>query len=360
MSGLARLARGGGVRGGGTDREESRDARRPPGRGGRRPRRARGRRRRARRRGRGGAPRPSRADNPDVAEARRRGLPVLPPLGAPGRAHGRAAAAWPSPAPTASRPPARCCCAPSATRRRASGRRSRAAAGPARVWGDGPWFVAEADESDRSLLNLRPEAAILLNVDHDHHATFASLAEVEEVFRAFVAALPRRRDAGGGARRPRARLRRGRPVRVRLVGDVPGAFARVERTPGAGLRRCCCPAGSASRCRSRLAGAHNAANAACALALAEWCGVPLAPGGRPAGGVHRRRPADGDPRAARRGGGGRRLRPPPGRDPGHAAGRPRARARAGGGGVPAPPARRAPARSAPSWPRPSAPRTSRS
>ena len=62
--------------------------------------------------------------------------------------------------------------------------------GTGAVWGDGPWFVAEADESDRSLLDLTPEAAILLNVDHDHHTTYASIEEVEDVFREFVARLP--------------------------------------------------------------------------------------------------------------------------------------------------------------------------
>jgi UDP-N-acetylmuramate--alanine ligase len=148
--------------------------------------------------------------------------------------------------------------------------------GTGAVWGDGPWFVAEADESDRSLLNLRPEAAILLNVDHDHHATYASLAVVEEVFRAFVAALPpdgmlvvgpdpRARACAEAARCP-----------VRIVGDVPGAFARVERTPGRPGFDLVLPGGIREPVPLRLAGEHNATNAACALALADWCGVPLA------------------------------------------------------------------------------------
>ena len=44
------------------------------------------------------------------------------------------------------------------------------------------WLVAEGDESDRSLELLRPEIGVLTNVDLDHHATFASRAEVEELF----------------------------------------------------------------------------------------------------------------------------------------------------------------------------------
>jgi UDP-N-acetylmuramate--alanine ligase len=54
-------------------------------------------------------------------------------------------------------------------------------------WGAGEWLVVEADESDRSLLSLSVEVAVLTNVELDHHATFASLAELREAFRAFLA-----------------------------------------------------------------------------------------------------------------------------------------------------------------------------
>ena len=43
-------------------------------------------------------------------------------------------------------------------------------------WGEGEWLVVEADESDRSMLSLSVEIAVLTNVELDHHATFASLA----------------------------------------------------------------------------------------------------------------------------------------------------------------------------------------
>jgi UDP-N-acetylmuramate--alanine ligase len=54
-------------------------------------------------------------------------------------------------------------------------------------WGGGDWLVVEADESDRSMLSLDVEVAVLTNVELDHHATFASLAELEEAFRDFLA-----------------------------------------------------------------------------------------------------------------------------------------------------------------------------
>jgi UDP-N-acetylmuramate--alanine ligase len=52
------------------------------------------------------------------------------------------------------------------------------------------WLVAEGDESDRSLLLLRPQVAVVTNVELDHHATFASQAEVELLFRDWLDSLP--------------------------------------------------------------------------------------------------------------------------------------------------------------------------
>jgi len=52
------------------------------------------------------------------------------------------------------------------------------------------WLVVEGDESDRSLELLRPEIAVVTNVDLDHHATFASRADVEELFRRWLANVP--------------------------------------------------------------------------------------------------------------------------------------------------------------------------
>jgi UDP-N-acetylmuramate--alanine ligase len=55
------------------------------------------------------------------------------------------------------------------------------------AWGEGPWFVVEADESDRSLLELHPRIAVITNAELDHHTTYASLRDVRETFRAFAA-----------------------------------------------------------------------------------------------------------------------------------------------------------------------------
>ena len=54
-------------------------------------------------------------------------------------------------------------------------------------WGRGPVVVVEADESDRSLLRLHPDVAVLTNAELDHHSTYASRLDVEATFRAFLA-----------------------------------------------------------------------------------------------------------------------------------------------------------------------------
>jgi UDP-N-acetylmuramate--alanine ligase len=52
------------------------------------------------------------------------------------------------------------------------------------------WLVVEGDESDRTVERLRPEIAVVTNVELDHHSTFASAAEVEELFERWLAEVP--------------------------------------------------------------------------------------------------------------------------------------------------------------------------
>ena len=57
-------------------------------------------------------------------------------------------------------------------------------------WSEGEWLVVEADESDRSMLSLHVEIAVLTNVALDHHDTYGSLAELREAFRSFLSGAP--------------------------------------------------------------------------------------------------------------------------------------------------------------------------
>ena len=109
------------------------------------------------------------------------------------------------------------------------------------------WLVVEGDESDRTVERLRPEIAVVTNVELDHHSTFASAVEVEELFERWLAEVPQV---------------------VRGAELEPVSFELA------------------------LPGEHNRRNAAAALAALELAGV-----GR----------ADAEPMLARFGGVGRRF-----------------------------------------------------
>ncbi len=144
--------------------------------------------------------------------------------------------------------------------------------GTGAVWGDEPWFVAEADESDRSLLKLSPEAAILLNVDHDHHATYAGMEDVEAVFREFVQRLPASGMLVIGPDERAQGVAASAPCAVRMVGDAPGDFFCTVTGPHDDATLVMAD-GRALPFDLDVPGRHNQTNAACAVALADWCGV---------------------------------------------------------------------------------------
>jgi UDP-N-acetylmuramate--alanine ligase len=152
-------------------------------------------------------------------------------------------------------------------------------------WGAGEWVVVEADESDRSLLKLHPDVAVLTNAELDHHSTYGSRLDVDETFRTFlarategvvvwdrpelVALAP---GAGGGAGTAGdglagpdvgARSPSGGPPAL-VVYDVPAPSldARGVRFTWRGIP-----------VRLSTPGAHNALNAAAALEAARLAGA---------------------------------------------------------------------------------------
>jgi UDP-N-acetylmuramate--alanine ligase len=57
-------------------------------------------------------------------------------------------------------------------------------------YGQGEFLVCEADESDGSLLLLRPELAVITNLELDHHSHYLHVDDVTAVFRRFVGQIP--------------------------------------------------------------------------------------------------------------------------------------------------------------------------
>jgi UDP-N-acetylmuramate--alanine ligase len=129
-------------------------------------------------------------------------------------------------------------------------------------WGEGEWLVVEADESDRSMLSLSVEIALLTNVELDHHATFASLARLEDAFGEFLALA---RTAIVVWDRPALRTLAGGGGGVEIVGyDAPAPVL--------------VPGGSRFDWRGHevalaVPGAHNAIDAAGALEAARIAGA---------------------------------------------------------------------------------------
>lgn len=52
------------------------------------------------------------------------------------------------------------------------------------------WLVVEGDESDRSIGALAPQIAVVTNIELDHHATYASEAELRDFFDVWLASVP--------------------------------------------------------------------------------------------------------------------------------------------------------------------------
>jgi UDP-N-acetylmuramate--alanine ligase len=128
-------------------------------------------------------------------------------------------------------------------------------------WGAGEWLVVEADESDRSMLSIDADVAVVTNVELDHHSTYGSLSEVREAFRALLAGAPQA-------------VLWDRPEIVALRGDAPYVAFDVPAPSLDGD-------GSSfdwrgERVRLRVPGAHNARNAAAALEACVLAGAPPA------------------------------------------------------------------------------------
>jgi UDP-N-acetylmuramate--alanine ligase len=146
--------------------------------------------------------------------------------------------------------------------------------------GKGDFMVAEADESDRSFLKLSPTVAVVTNIDKEHLDTYKDLADVQEAFLGFVNKVP----FYGAA--------------VLCLDDAPvqDLLPRVERrvvsyglTPQAHVSArdlAVGPQGSTytatlageplGEVRLHVPGAHNAVNSLAAVAVGQDLGVPFA------------------------------------------------------------------------------------
>ncbi len=154
--------------------------------------------------------------------------------------------------------------------------------------GTGPAVVVEADESDGSFLMLAPDATVLTSVEADHLDNYGTLAAIEEAFAAFVARI----SAGGllvacaddpGARALAAVAQP--TVTVLTYGTAADASYRVADIQARGMRTEFTITGGPGtvlagagpvQLEIAVPGRHNALNAAAAFALTVQLGVSVA------------------------------------------------------------------------------------
>ncbi len=148
--------------------------------------------------------------------------------------------------------------------------------------GQSSLFVIEADEYDRTFLSLRPEVAVVTNVEHDHPDCYPTFDDFRTAFEEFVGLVP---DSGwlavcwdDAVARQLGEEQAG-AKRVTTFGLREGAAWRAEEISpnfAGGVDFLAVHEGETlGLVRLRVPGAHNASNAMAALAVTDFLGVPF-------------------------------------------------------------------------------------
>lgn len=142
--------------------------------------------------------------------------------------------------------------------------------------GGGEAMIVEADEFDRSFLQLRPDVALVNNIEYDHPDIFADQDAYDEAFRDFA----RQIRSGGtlvfagddpGCQRAFANLDLGPDAHVVTFGESEEVDWRLECDENG--CRVIDLWGNATPLDLRVPGRHNARNATGAVAALAWLGV---------------------------------------------------------------------------------------
>ena len=146
--------------------------------------------------------------------------------------------------------------------------------------GKGEYLVAEADEYDRSFLELTPVVAVVTNVEADHLDTYRDLSDILDAFVAFANRVPFYGAVVAclddpGVRSILPRLKR----RVVTYGESPEASVRADRirleASGTTFEVWEGRTWSLGEVRLPLPGRHNVANALAAIAVGRELSVPF-------------------------------------------------------------------------------------
>lgn len=146
--------------------------------------------------------------------------------------------------------------------------------------GQSEYFIAEADESDKTFLSMRPRLAIVTNIDRDHLNNYEDdYQKLQDAFVDFLNALPPEGsailnydDAGVRAIMPRLRCR---TVCFSLTQSVDFLVSNVKSCAMSSSFRITDRQGVECSLQLQLPGKHNVLNAMAAYAATSVLGVPL-------------------------------------------------------------------------------------
>ncbi len=144
------------------------------------------------------------------------------------------------------------------------------------VWDEGEWLVVEADESDGSFLSLQPEVAVVTNVEPDHLDHYGDFERVRDAFDQFLASAPSHRVVGAD---DEVSAELGRRYGAWSAGVAAGAMYRMADLVEARSEVAfdlVGPDGLLGRLTLPVPGMHNARNAAVAAVAALAVGAPFA------------------------------------------------------------------------------------
>jgi UDP-N-acetylmuramate--alanine ligase len=142
--------------------------------------------------------------------------------------------------------------------------------GGAALFGSGEYFVAEADESDGSLLKYKPYVGVLTNVDQDHMEFFKNQTQLEAVFQQYLNRIDKEGYAVIGWDHPTSRRLGSEFTGNRLAygfiigADVRGVQFRMEHGES---RFLAVVERDQVDVRLKTLGRHNVQNALCVLAV---------------------------------------------------------------------------------------------
>jgi UDP-N-acetylmuramate--alanine ligase len=148
------------------------------------------------------------------------------------------------------------------------------------VAGSGPHYVVEADESDGSFIHLTPQIALVTNIEADHLDHYeGGLEEIERTFADFMRRVPSDGIVVAWSGDPRlldiANASGRKVVTYGVESDADVRYEIVAHVSGGTRFRVTTGAGQSGDCTIPVPGEHMVANATGALAVAWAMGLPL-------------------------------------------------------------------------------------